>query len=132
MSEPALFAYLSYRDAPAALDWFQALGFTVVARQDGADGTVIHSEVRLGSAVLMVASYDADYDVAALKGRSTGSGRYLWVAEVDALHERAVRAGGREVFAPESTEWGTRRSRVLDPEGHAWSFGTYQPGQGWS
>jgi len=51
---------------------------------------------------------------------------------VDALHERAVGAGAREVFAPESTEWGSRRSRVLDPEGHEWSFGSYRPGQSWS
>lgn len=132
MSEPALFGYLSYRDAPAALDWLQALGFTVLVRQDDADGAVAHSEVRLGSAVLMVASSDADYDVPALKGRSTGDGRYLRVDDVDALHDRAVRAGAREVLPPETTEWGSRRSRVLDPEGHEWSFGTYAPGQGWS
>ncbi len=132
MSEPALFAYLSYRDAAAALDWFQALGFTVLARQDGPDGTIAHAEVRLGSAVLMVASRDADYDVPALKGRSTGGGCYLWVEDVDGLHDRALAAGAREVFAPESTEWGSRRSRVLDPEGHEWSFGSYRPGQRWS
>lgn len=132
MSEPTLFAYLSYRDAPAALAWFQALGFTVIARQDGPDGTVTHSEVRLGAVVLMVASDDAGYDVPALKDRSTGGGLYLRVADVDALHHRAVAAGAREVFGPESTEWGTRRSRVLDPEGHEWSFGSYEPGQSWS
>jgi uncharacterized glyoxalase superfamily protein PhnB len=129
VSETALFGYLSYRDASAALDWFRALGFTIVARLDGPDSTVAHSEVRLGSAVLMVASRDADYEVPALRGRSTGGGLYLRVEDVDTLHQRAVAAGAREVFPPESTEWGTRRSRVLDPEGHEWSFGTYEPGQ---
>ncbi len=132
MSEPALFAYLSYRDAPAALDWLQALGFTILTRQDGPASTVTHAEVRLGSVVLMVASDDAGYDVPALKGRSTGGGLYLRVADVDALHQQAVSAGAREVFKPESTEWGTRRSRVLDQEGHEWSFGSYEPGQSWT
>ncbi|MBV9821093.1 MAG: VOC family protein [Actinobacteria bacterium] len=131
MSEPALFAYLSYRDTPAALEWFQALGFTVSIRQDGPNGTVAHAEVRLGSVVLMVASADAEYDVPALRGNSTGGGLYLLVDDVDAVHSRALAAGAREVFGPEPTGWGSRRSRVLDAEGHEWSFGSYRPGQGW-
>jgi hypothetical protein len=28
----SLFAYLSYRDAPAAIDWLKAIGFQVVTR----------------------------------------------------------------------------------------------------
>jgi uncharacterized glyoxalase superfamily protein PhnB len=132
MASPALFAYLSYQDAPAALAWFSALGFEVVTRQDGPAGTVIHSEVRLGSVVLMVATADEAYDTAALKGRSTGNGLYLRVDDVDGLYERATAAGAVSVFPPESTEWGTRRARVLDAEGHEWSFGSYGPGQSWS
>jgi uncharacterized glyoxalase superfamily protein PhnB len=131
MSSAALFAYLSYRDAPAALEWFAALGFEVVARQDGPVGTVVHSEVRLGSVVLMVASADDDYDTAALKGRSTGNGLYLRVDDVEALYERAIAAGAVSVFPPESTEWGSRRARLLDAEGHEWSLGSYEPGQRW-
>jgi uncharacterized glyoxalase superfamily protein PhnB len=44
----ALFAYLSYRDAPAAIDWLEAIGFRVVTRQPGEGGTVLHAELRLG------------------------------------------------------------------------------------
>ncbi|MHC1558112.1 VOC family protein [Actinomycetospora sp. C-140] len=131
MTDPTLFAYLSYRDAPQALDALASLGFEVVVRQDGEHGTVVHSEVRLGSVVLMVASDDAGYDVPALKGRSTGGGLYLRVDDVDALFARAVAVGWRSVFPPESTEWGTRRARLVDEEGHEWSFGTYEPGQSW-
>ena len=39
MPDGALFAHLSYRDARAALEWFAGLGFEVVSRQDGPDGT---------------------------------------------------------------------------------------------
>ena len=35
------------------------------------------------------------------------------------------------VFPPEDTEWGSRRARVLDPGGHEWSSGTYEPGVAW-
>jgi uncharacterized glyoxalase superfamily protein PhnB len=126
-----LAAYLSYRDAPAALAWLTALGFEIVTRQDGPDGTVQHAEARLGDAVVMVASFDEDYDVPPLRGRSTGRGLYLVTDDVEGLHDRAVAAGGRSVIAPESTEWGSRRARVLDPEGGEWSFGSYAPGRGW-
>jgi uncharacterized glyoxalase superfamily protein PhnB len=126
-----LFGYLSYRDAPRALTWLSALGFETVRRQDDADGRVAHAETRLGDVVLMVSSFDADYETPRLVGRSTGRGLYLLVDNVDALYASAIDAGGESVFAPEDTEWGSRRARVLDPEGGEWSFGTYEPGGTW-
>src|ERR1051325_4078261 len=93
---PALYAYLSYRDAPAGLRWLEEVGFTIVTRQDGPRGEVVHAEVRLGDVVLMVASADAEYDVPGLMGRSTGGGLYLWLpesADVDDWHTRATTAG---------------------------------------
>jgi uncharacterized glyoxalase superfamily protein PhnB len=91
-----LYAYLSYRDAPAALGGMQEVRFDVVRRQDGPDGQVLHAEVRMGEAVLMVASNEADYQRPTLMGRSTGQGLYLLVQDVDAFHEKALRAGGRD------------------------------------
>jgi uncharacterized glyoxalase superfamily protein PhnB len=35
------------------------------------------------------------------------------------------------VLATETTEWGSERARILDPEGHEWSFGTYESGGRW-
>jgi uncharacterized glyoxalase superfamily protein PhnB len=131
MAPARLYAYLSYVDASGALRWLEAVGFEVVRRQDGDDGRVLHAEVRFGDVVLMVASNDAAYVRPPLLGRSTGQGLYLLVDEVDQIHRRAVEAGGRSVFPPEDTEWGTRRARVLDPEGVEWSFGTYEPGATW-
>lgn len=131
---PGLHAYLSYRDAPGALEWLEAVGFEVVARQDADDGGVVHAEVRYGDVVVMLASADQDYDVPTRKGISVGGGLYLWLPtaeEVDGWFSRAVAAGAEEVLAPHDTEWGTRRARLLDPEGHEWSAGTYRPGAGW-
>ena len=132
-----LAAYLSYRDAPSALGWLQALGFEVVRRADAEDGTVLHSELRCDDVVLMVSSYDADYSRPPLIGRSTGGGLYLVLddaASVEDWYRRGIEAGGTPVFVPEDTPWGTRRARLLDPEGGEWSFGSYvpgQPGDGW-
>ncbi|MET9002508.1 VOC family protein [Amycolatopsis sp. Hca4] len=134
MEAAGLHAYLSYRDASAALGWLTAVGFEVVTRQDGDDGAVVHAEVRLGSIVLMVATADADYDRPRLLGLSTGDGLYLGFDRselVDGWFGRAVAAGARPVIAPEDTAWGSRRARVLDPEGKEWSAGTYRPGTAW-
>ncbi|MDR7081052.1 putative glyoxalase superfamily protein PhnB [Arthrobacter ginsengisoli] len=106
----------------------ERVGFDVVRRQDAPSGQVVHAEVRPGDAVLMVASNDAKYQRPPLVGRSTGQGLYLLVDDVDAFYRNAVAAGGTSVIAPESTEWGARRARVVDPQGQEWSAGTYEPG----
>ncbi|WP_208542824.1 VOC family protein [Nocardioides euryhalodurans] len=106
----------------------------MTAQQAGPDGSVLHAEVRYGDAVLMVATADGDYQVPPLLGLSTGGGLYLWMDDasaVDTWFGRAVEAGARSVFPPEDTAWSTRRARVLDPEGHEWSAGTYRPGRSW-
>jgi uncharacterized glyoxalase superfamily protein PhnB len=125
-----LFAYLSYRDADAAIAWLEALGFETTTREAGDDGGVVHAELRLGDAVVMIAPADERYEIPKLIGRSTGQGLYLLVDDVSALHSAALGAGGQSVFALERTEWGTERARVLDLEGYEWSFGTHEPGGG--
>ena len=127
----SLFGYLSYRDAQAAIAWLEAIGFEITARQASDDGTVQHAELRLDDAVVMLATADADYPVPPLVGRSTGNGLYLRVEDVGAIYNAAIKAGAASVFEPEATEWGSERARVLDPEGHEWSFGSYEPGRSW-
>ncbi|MGO4298802.1 VOC family protein [Leifsonia sp. RAF41] len=123
-----LASYLSYSDAEAAIVWLEALGFTVVARQDGEHDTIQHAELRLDDAVIMIASSDADYFLAPLVGQSTGSGLYLATDNVDGMYAAAIEAGAQSVIRPEDTGWGSRRARVLDPGGREWSFGSYEPG----
>jgi uncharacterized glyoxalase superfamily protein PhnB len=106
----ALSAYLSYRDAPAAIDWLEAIGFRVVTRQPG-DGAVLHAELSCGDAVVMLATADADYTIPPRVGNSTGSGLYLLVEDVAAIFRAAVDAGATGLLAPETTEWGTARPR---------------------
>src|SRR5215470_9089155 len=52
-----LFAYLSYRNLEAAIEWLAALGFETTTRQES-DRGVVHAELRLGDAVVMVAPAD--------------------------------------------------------------------------
>jgi uncharacterized glyoxalase superfamily protein PhnB len=125
----SLHPYFSYPDPRAALAWLTALGGEAVSVVEDPDGIVQHAEVRIGGTVVMLGAYDDDYEPPRLRRRSVGFGAYLTVDDVDAMYERALAAGSRPVIVPESTEWGGRRARVLDPGGYEWSFGDYVPGE---
>jgi uncharacterized glyoxalase superfamily protein PhnB len=124
---PTMYPYLSYREVASALRFLEeAFAFTTSVRWAAPDGTVRHAEATFGEGALMMGT--ADHPTARLEGSSVGQGVYVRVEDVDAHYERARTAGARVVYPPEDTEWGTRRYRVLNPEGYEWSVGTYRPG----
>jgi uncharacterized glyoxalase superfamily protein PhnB len=124
---PTMYPYLSYRDADAAPRFSEdAFGFTTSVRWDDPGGTLQHAEVTFGEGAVMMGT--AEHPTAPLEGTSVGQGVYVHVEDVDAHFARAQAAGARVVYPPGDTEWGTRRYRVLDPEGYEWSFGSYRPG----
>ncbi|MEL6586130.1 MAG: VOC family protein [Pseudomonadota bacterium] len=121
MTPPSLIPYLTYADAKAAMAFLSAaFGFEIIQAFDGEDGRLVHGEMRCGAAIIMLGSGE---DVA----KAASPGLYLVVEDVDAHYLRAQAAGAQIVYPPEDTEFGTRRYRVRDIEGHEWSFGTYQP-----
>lgn len=131
---PSLHAYFGYRDAPAALRWLErAFGFETLYEVPDGEGGIMHSEVKFGAVAFMVFSdAGAGYDRPARKGDSVGQGMYVSVeqdATVDTIHASAAEAGATVIWAPEATEWGSYRCRVLDLEGYEWTFGTLHPGQ---
>lgn len=123
MAEPTIVPYLSYADGPAAIAFLErAFGFRTVQRYDTDDGQVMHAELAMGDGVVMIGT---------MAGAAKGSpGVYVVVDDVDAHHDAAVSAGAEVVYGPQDTEFGTRRWRARDPEGHEWSFGTYRPKSG--
>ena len=122
-----LVPYLTFRDGDASLRFLcDALGFAVVTEQRDDAGGLVHAELTRGDVVVMGGAGDATPGGA--------PGLYLVAdddAQVDALFAAAVEHGASVGIAPETTEWGTRRARIRDPDGHEWSFGTYRPGQSW-
>ena len=55
-----------------------------------------------------------------------GFGAYVVTAHVDAIHDRAVRAGVEIVRPITDTDYGNHEFAARDPEGNLWSFGTYR------
>ncbi|MGB0498550.1 MAG: VOC family protein [Rubricella sp.] len=119
--KPTLTPYFSYVDAKAAMAFLEsAFGFEPVQSYDGEGGRLVHGEMRFGDGVIMLGTVDHP-------PARQSPGVYVVVADVDAHYERAKAAGADIVYPPEDTEFGTRRYRARDIEGHEWSFGTYQP-----
>ena len=48
---------------------------------------------------------------------------YIHVDDVDALHDRAVRAGADILKAPTDEHWGRREVALRHPDGHRFMFG---------
>jgi len=124
---------LRYRNAPAAIDWLcQVFGFKRHAVYANPDGTIGHAELTLGNGMIMLGSgKDDEYgrgfkSPADLGGIETRSA-YIVVDDADAVHARAVEAGGTILRPVQDTPYGSREFSVKDLEGHSWSVGTYDP-----
>jgi uncharacterized glyoxalase superfamily protein PhnB len=51
---------------------------------------------------------------------------YVYVADADATHRRAVDAGARSVEAPFDTPYGDRRAMIEDRWGNVWQIATHR------
>lgn len=52
---------------------------------------------------------------------------YLVVPDSDAVFERVLAASAKVVIAIQNEAYGGRRFSCLDPEGHLWKVGSYDP-----
>ena len=124
---------LSYRDAPAMIDWLvRAFGFQKQAVY--ADGDVVlHAQLTWGDGMIMLGSAGKDGDWAKLMarpdeigGRST-HGVCVIVADPDAHYARAKAAGADIVIDIADQHYGGGGYACRDPEGYVWWFGSYDP-----
>lgn len=127
---PAIFPFLRYRDAHAAIEWLvEAFGFREGMITPSPDGGVAHAELSIGQGVIMLG--DASDDVLRLKTPAelgaVNQGIYVSVPDPDAHYERARRAGAEIVMEIYDTGYGSREYAARDPEGNLWCFGSYVP-----
>lgn len=124
---------LTYDDANAAIDWLcLAFGFTKRFVVPGQDNCVEHSELSLGTGVIMVSSPKLeDHRVSPKSLSEVSHVLSVFVEDPDAHYQIAVAAGARVVRQLQTEDYGARGYMALDPEGHAWYFGNYRPGEFW-
>lgn len=119
---------LIYDDAPAAIEFLKALGFTasIVVPNDEDSSVIEHSQLRWpegGGVMLSSAGREGNE----FSQRPIGCGAvYVVTADPDAAFDRAVAAGATLFQGMEDQDYGGRGGSVVDAEGNLWSFGDYR------
>lgn len=128
-----IYPTLTYDDAPAAIEFLcRAFGFTRRLIVPGPNNTVRHSELSLGSGVIMVSSPKPDQGRVGPRGLAgVPAGLCVHVDDPDAHLARARAAGAEIVQELKDEDYGSRGYMAKDPEGISWYFATYVPGVHW-
>jgi uncharacterized glyoxalase superfamily protein PhnB len=124
---------LTYDNAPVAIDWLcRAFGFTRRLVVPGPDERIEHSELTLGSAVIMVSSPKPESRrVSPRQLDGISQALSIRIDDPDAHHLHAKAAGAEIIQGLKDEDYGSRGYMARDPEGHVWYFGTYRPGAYW-
>jgi PhnB protein len=120
--------YLIVKDAAAAIAFYtKILGAKEKYRLADPSGRVGHAELAIGNGQIFLA--DEFPSFGALAPPTVGGspvGMHLYVADVDAVMERA-RAAGALVLRPAADQfYGDRAGMIADPFGHQWYLATRQ------
>jgi PhnB protein len=121
--------YLTLRDGAQAIDFYKkAFGAQEVMRMPGAGGKgVMHAEIRIGDSMLFLSDEFPHGGTQAPDSLGGASGSvFLYVQDVDATFDRAVKAGAKPTMPPADMFWGDRFAKVVDPFGHHWGLATHK------
>jgi len=120
--------YLIIRGAADAIEFYKkAFGATELFRFPGPDGKIGHAELQIGNSRIMIAD---EYPDMGYNGPQTLGGSpialMIYLADVDAVFNRAVEAGATVKEALQDKFYGDRIGTVIDPFGHRWHLATHQ------
>lgn len=124
---------LRYRDANEAIEFLcAAFGFTKHLVVPDNSGGIAHAQLTLGKGMIMLGSARDDefgrlVSPPANPTAPTNQALYLVVPDADAHFERSQKAGATIIVEPKDEDYGGRGYTCRDPEGHVWTFGTYDP-----
>jgi PhnB protein len=119
---------LAVEDATAAIEFYkQAFGAKERFVMAGPDNTIGHAELEIGDSVIMLGDPmpQSPYKPPNEVGAAT-SGLHVYVEDVDAVVDQAVKAGATIRMPIEDMFWGDRYGTVSDPFGHVWGIATHK------
>ena len=123
MSSLHVSPYLTVVGAGAALDFYrQAFGAVETGlRLTAPDGSIVHAEIRIGAATVMLSEHDPAFGTAEPHSLGGTPVRVaLDVENADETVEAATRAGARVLIPVGDQFYGYRAGRIEDPFGHVW------------
>lgn len=120
----AILPYLTVDDGPAAIDFYRAaFGAELDYELTMDDGRLGHAEMTLGERRFMLSGEFAEVDCLGPKARGGSSvSLAFYVDDVDAMAERATRAGATLERPIKDEFYGDRVAHLRDPFGHKWTL----------
>lgn len=123
--------HIMVRDAGNAIEFYKkAFGAEEIVRMPGPDGkTVMHAELKFGDSTMMMCQEMPGMECSSVSPQTAGKTTavlHLYVDNVDALYDRAVKAGAKSIMPVTDMFWGDRYGQVSDPFGHVWSIATHK------
>ena len=120
--------HLVVNGAAKAIEFYKkAFDAEEICRMEGPGGILMHAEIKIGDAPLMIVDempmMERWVSPARLKG--TTIGLCIYVEDADAAFNKAIEAGATESMKPMDACWGDRYSKVTDPFGHEWEICTH-------
>jgi uncharacterized glyoxalase superfamily protein PhnB len=116
---------ITVSDAARAIEFYKkALGAKERDRFEGPDKRIMHAEIQIGTAIVML--HD---EVMGMRSAKSYGGSpvafYLYVENADSAFQKAISAGGKQVNPVTDTFWGDRMGGFEDPFGYKWTLATH-------
>ncbi|HEX8290550.1 MAG TPA: VOC family protein [Pyrinomonadaceae bacterium] len=120
-------AYLCVDDAARAIEFYkEAFGATERMRMEMPGGKIGHAEIQIGDTIVMLADEMPEMNFRSPRTLGGPSCHFmLYVEDVDARVERAVKAGATLKKPVKDEFYGDRSGSVEDPFGHLWYIATH-------
>ena len=113
--------------AKAIAFYKKAFGAEEVYTMPGPGGKIMHAELRIGDSTIMLADQFPEYgSIAPQAGHPSPVVIHLYVKDVDAVADSAVKAGAELTMPVADMFWGDRYGKLKDPFGHSWSIATHK------
>lgn len=127
---PPIQAHICVVNGEAAIKFYaMAFGAACTFSQKSEDNQrILHANLEIFGSEIMLHDEFPEWPVDVLSPNTRGGASVAIninlpaPQEVDAIVERACRAGAEITSAPEDQFWGSRYGRIRDPFGHIWAF----------
>lgn len=117
---------ITCRNAQRAIEYYkQVFGATELNRAPGPDGKIMHAELQIGDSRIMLNDEFPGMNEAPDASKPSSSSLFFYTENVDAVFERAVKAGATVKMPVTNMFWGDRYGTFNDPFGHRWGIATH-------
>lgn len=118
--------YLVMADAAAAIDYYKKVFGAAELMRMPMGNRIGHAELKIGDSVVMLSDEWPDMGIVGPKARGgTSVSLMLYTEDVDAVFDRAVKAGATAERPVKNEFYGDRAGTLLDPFGHRWTIATH-------